>query len=77
MRFTLAEQNGVPANVQIATALVQILAWFGVAFGVPSCISGVLSPVAFFVDCSLSRWLLSSSRRWKGCGSEGAGPDAW
>ena len=53
MRFTLVEQNGVPANVQIATALVQILAWFGVVFGVPSCISGVLSPVAFFMGLFL------------------------
>jgi hypothetical protein len=53
MRFTLAEQNGVPDNVQIASALVQILAWFGVIFGVPACIAGVLSPVAFFLGLVL------------------------
>ena len=77
MRFTLVEQNGVPANVQIATALVQILAWFGVVFGVPSCISGVLSPVAFFMGLFLVAMAAVFFPALEGLRKRRRGPDAW
>lgn len=40
MRFTIFEQNGVPPNVQIASALVQILVWVAAIWSVPVCLGG-------------------------------------